>query len=58
MICVVIFQNFYHDIERQEMYIRYLYKLCDLHISCDNYTEAANTLKLHVDLLRVSFVNY
>lgn len=34
------------------MYIRYLYKLCDLHMKCDNYTEAANTLKLHVGLLK------
>lgn len=47
-----VFQNFYHDIGRQEMYIRYLYKLCDLHMKCDNYTEAANTLKLHVGLLK------
>ncbi|XP_056005673.1 dedicator of cytokinesis protein 1-like isoform X3 [Ostrea edulis] len=52
MSCIVNLLNFYHDIERQEMYIRYLYKLCDLHMKCDNYTEAANTLKLHVDLLK------
>ena len=49
-----LFQNFYHDIDRQEMYIRYLYKLCDLHLECDNYTEAAYTLMLHVNLLKVS----
>nr|XP_022344054.1 dedicator of cytokinesis protein 1-like isoform X2 [Crassostrea virginica] len=51
MSCIVNLLNFYHDIGRQEMYIRYLYKLCDLHMKCDNYTEAANTLKLHVGLL-------
>ena len=50
------FQNFYHDIDRQEMYIRYLYKLCDLHLACDNYTEAANTLLLHVKLLQVGLL--
>lgn len=33
---------------------RYLYKLCDLHKECDNYTEAAYTLLLHAKLLKVS----
>lgn len=33
------------------MYIRYVNKLCDLHLECDNYTEAAYTLQLHTDLL-------
>lgn len=33
------------------MYIRYVNKLCDLHLDCDNYTEAAYTLKLHSNLL-------
>lgn len=32
---------------------RYLYKLCDLHKECDNYTEAAYTLLLHAKLLKV-----
>lgn len=36
------------------MYIRYLYKLCDLHLECENYVEAAFTLKLHAKLLRWS----
>uniref|UniRef100_G3UNP9 Dedicator of cytokinesis 1 n=1 Tax=Loxodonta africana TaxID=9785 RepID=G3UNP9_LOXAF len=40
--------------EREEMYIRYLYKLCDLHKECDNYTEAAYTLLLHAKLLKWS----
>uniref|UniRef100_A0A4W4HML0 Dedicator of cytokinesis 1 n=1 Tax=Electrophorus electricus TaxID=8005 RepID=A0A4W4HML0_ELEEL len=32
----------------------YLYKLCDLHKECDNYTEAAYTLLLHAKLLKWS----
>lgn len=36
------------------MYIRYLHKLCDLHLECNNYTEAAYTLMLYTRLLRVS----
>ncbi|KAK7918808.1 hypothetical protein WMY93_010092 [Mugilogobius chulae] len=44
--------NFYKEIDREEMYIRYLYKLCDLHKECDNYTEAAYTLLLHAKLLK------
>ncbi|KAF3853752.1 hypothetical protein F7725_014440 [Dissostichus mawsoni] len=46
--------NFYKEIDREEMYIRYLYKLCDLHKECDNYTEAAYTLLLHAKLLKWS----
>ena len=33
------------------MYLRYVYKLQELHLKCDNYTEAAHTLLLHADLL-------
>lgn len=39
------------DIKRQEMYIRYVNKLCSLHLECDDFAEAAYTLKLHSDLL-------
>lgn len=35
-------------------FIRYLYKLRDLHLDCENYTEAAYTLLLHAELLEVS----
>lgn len=31
--------------------MRYVYKLCDLHLPAENFTEAAFTLKLHADLL-------
>ena len=47
-------QNFYEQIGRREMYIRYLHKLCDLHLECDNYTEAAYTLLTLAKLLHVS----
>ena len=51
MSCTVNLLNFYNGIGRQEMYIRYLNKLCDLHLECDNFTEAAYTLQLHAELL-------
>lgn len=54
MSCTVNLLNFYQDIGRKEMYIRYLNKLCDLHLECDNFTEAAHTLQLHAQLLRWS----
>uniref|UniRef100_A0A8C1NX94 Dedicator of cytokinesis 1 n=1 Tax=Cyprinus carpio TaxID=7962 RepID=A0A8C1NX94_CYPCA len=54
MSCTVNVLNFYKEIEREEMYIRYLYKLCDLHKECDNYTEAGYTLLLHAKLLKWS----
>ncbi|XP_067836606.1 dedicator of cytokinesis protein 2-like isoform X2 [Heptranchias perlo] len=50
--CTVNLLNFYKEIDREEMYIRYLYKLRDLHISYDNFTEAAYTLLLHAKLLK------
>ena len=33
------------------MYLRYIYKLRDLHISAENYTEAGFTMKLYADQL-------
>uniref|UniRef100_A0A8D2L877 Dedicator of cytokinesis 2 n=1 Tax=Varanus komodoensis TaxID=61221 RepID=A0A8D2L877_VARKO len=54
MSCTVNLLNFYKEINREEMYIRYLYKLRDLHLDCENYTEAAYTLLLHASLLKVS----
>lgn len=38
------------------MYIRYLNKLCDLHVELQNYTEAAFALKLHAHLLKVVII--
>ncbi|XP_028669046.2 dedicator of cytokinesis protein 2-like [Erpetoichthys calabaricus] len=54
MSCTVNLLNFYKDINREGMYIRYLYKLRDLHLDCENYTEAAYTLLLHTRLLKWS----
>lgn len=33
------------------MYLRYIYKLHDLHLSAENYTEAGYTMKLYADQL-------
>ncbi|KAJ8938703.1 hypothetical protein NQ318_007991 [Aromia moschata] len=46
--------DFYSEINKKEMYIRYLNKLFDLHLECDNFTEAAYTLELHTKLLHWS----
>ncbi|KAI8491205.1 Dedicator of cytokinesis protein 3 [Branchiostoma belcheri] len=44
--------HFYHnDIQREEMYIRYIYKLHDMHREAENYTEAGFTLLLHAGML-------
>ena len=47
-------QHFYYEISCQEMYIRYLYKLRDLHVGANNFIEAGFTLKLHADQLEWS----
>ncbi|XP_069510411.1 dedicator of cytokinesis protein 2 isoform X2 [Ambystoma mexicanum] len=54
MSCTVNLLNFYKDINREAMYIRYLYKLRDLHLDCENFIEAAYTLLLHTKLLKWS----
>lgn len=51
MLCIVNLLEFYSEINREEMYIRYVNKLCELHLECDNYTEAAYSLRLHSQLL-------
>lgn len=38
------------------MYVRYLYKLHNLHRQCDNYTEAAYCILLHAKQLEVCIV--
>jgi len=56
MSCTVSLLKFYkEEINRNEMYIRYIYKLRDLHLPSENYTEAAFTLKLHADTLNWSW---
>uniref|UniRef100_A0A8K9Y208 Dedicator of cytokinesis 3 n=1 Tax=Oncorhynchus mykiss TaxID=8022 RepID=A0A8K9Y208_ONCMY len=50
--CTVNLLNFYKsEINKEEMYIRYIHKLCDMHLQADNYTEAAFTLLLYWELL-------
>jgi dedicator of cytokinesis protein 1 len=51
MSCTVSLLQFYSEVNRKEMYIRYVNKLADLHMEFDNYPEAAFTLKLHSNLL-------
>ncbi|XP_043358891.1 dedicator of cytokinesis protein 5 isoform X2 [Dermochelys coriacea] len=52
MSCTVNVLNFYKEKKREDIYIRYLYKLRDLHRDCENFTEAAYTLLLHAELLK------
>ncbi|KAA8592767.1 hypothetical protein FQN60_018222, partial [Etheostoma spectabile] len=54
MSCTVNVLNFYKEKKREDIYIRYLYKLRDLHLDCENYTEASYTMILHAELLEVS----
>ena len=57
---IICKQNFYKEINRSEMYVRYLHKLAYLHEQSDNYTEAAYTLLQHASLIKVclSFIYY
>lgn len=51
--CTVNLMNFYKsEINKEEMYIRYIHKLCDMHLQAENYTEAAFTLLLYWELLQ------
>ncbi|KAE8619097.1 hypothetical protein XENTR_v10009604 [Xenopus tropicalis] len=54
MSCTVNLLNFYKEKKREDIYIRYLYKLRDLHLRKENYTEAAYALLLHAELLQWS----
>ncbi|KAM6977028.1 dedicator of cytokinesis protein 3-like isoform 1-T1 [Aplochiton taeniatus] len=50
---VNLMQNFYKsEINKEDMYIRYIHKLCDLHIHAEDFTEAAFTLLLYWELLQ------
>ncbi|XP_063705914.1 dedicator of cytokinesis protein 3 isoform X2 [Culicoides brevitarsis] len=52
MTCTVNLLKFYkNEINRKEMYLRYIYKLHDLHVSAENFIEAGYTLKLYADML-------
>ncbi|KAF8750883.1 hypothetical protein RHS01_08877 [Rhizoctonia solani] len=42
--------NYTRKIGRDEMYIKYVHQLVNMHLNSENYVEAALTLKLHADL--------
>ncbi|KAG9490200.1 hypothetical protein GDO78_005859 [Eleutherodactylus coqui] len=53
--CTVSLLNFYKtELNKEEMYIRYIHKLYDLHMKAQNFTEAAYTLLLYDELLEWS----
>ncbi|KAK3103457.1 hypothetical protein FSP39_019400, partial [Pinctada imbricata] len=53
MHCTFNILNFYKDNNnREEMYVRYIKKLYDLHLSAQNYVEAGLTLKLYAQILQ------
>ncbi|XP_048486655.1 dedicator of cytokinesis protein 1-like isoform X4 [Plutella xylostella] len=43
--------HFYQQIQRTELYIRYIHKLADAHRTASHWTEAACALRLHCTLL-------
>ncbi|XP_045138104.1 dedicator of cytokinesis protein 1-like [Portunus trituberculatus] len=49
--CIVNLLDFYSEIKRKELYLRYVYKLTTLHLACENYTEAGYSLMQHTKLL-------
>ncbi|KAE8615848.1 hypothetical protein XENTR_v10008638 [Xenopus tropicalis] len=53
--CTVSLLNFYKtELNKEEMYIRYIHKLYDLHMKAQNFTEGAYTLLLYDELLEWS----
>lgn len=53
MSCLVDLLNFYKDQDRfRDLHVRYLFKLCDMHVELGNYVEAGFTLKLYSDEIR------
>ena len=48
-----VLQNFYREIDKEELYIRYIYRLAELHERDQSYTEAGFTLLLHAKGLEV-----
>ncbi|XP_077488994.1 dedicator of cytokinesis spg isoform X2 [Amblyomma americanum] len=52
MSCTVNLLCFYREeAGRQEMFVRYVHKLCELHLPAEHFAEAAFALRLHADLL-------
>jgi hypothetical protein len=51
--CMLNLLNFYREIEKEELYIRYIYKLAELHEKDQSFTEAGFTLLLRAKGLEV-----
>ena len=52
MSCIVNLLDFYQDNRREEMFVRHLKKLYDLHMECENWPEAGFTLEKQANMLR------
>ncbi|THV06807.1 cytoplasmic protein [Dendrothele bispora CBS 962.96] len=50
VIATLRLMNFIRRIGRDEIYIKYVHQLVNMHLQSNNYVEAALTLKLHSDL--------
>ncbi|KAH9917284.1 cytoplasmic protein [Amylocystis lapponica] len=50
VIATLRLMNFIRRIGRDEIYIKYVHQLVNMHLQAQNYVEAALTLKLHADL--------
>ncbi|KAF4598371.1 hypothetical protein EYR38_006773 [Pleurotus pulmonarius] len=50
VIATLRLMNFIRRIGRDEIYIKYVHQLVNMHLQAQNYVEAALTLKLHSDL--------
>lgn len=50
VIATLRLMNFIRRIGRDEIYIKYVHQLVNMHLQAQNYVEAAFTLKLHSDL--------
>ncbi|CAG7834015.1 unnamed protein product [Allacma fusca] len=51
MNCINNLLTFYKNVNLQQMYVKYVYKLNDLHVNAENYVEAGFTLLLHGDMI-------
>lgn len=51
-------QNFYKsEINKEEMYIRYIHKLCDMHLQAENYTGEGDIPQSLLEVL-MTFFNF
>ena len=55
MSCIVNLLEFYNEHRREEMFIRHLKKLYDLHMECENWAEAGFTLEKQTNVNRIFY---